>query len=114
MLSFNLTPIFRAKGIERPFAFLVKAGFSNHAAHLILNSTSRSFKLDHVELLCKVLICEPNDLLLYVPDKNQQYSPDHPLQKLQQQPGSSPMKETFATIPYHQLKEITKQLNTPS
>jgi DNA-binding Xre family transcriptional regulator len=111
MLSLNLTPIFKARGIERPFSFLVKAGLSPHSANAVLNSTTKSFRLDHIELLCRTLICEPNDLLLWTPDKDKQYSNDHPLFKLQQQDSSKDMKETMATIPYKQLKEITKQIN---
>ena len=114
MLSFNLAPIFRARGIERPFTFLVKAGFSPHSANLVLNNKTRSFKLDHVELLCKILVCEPNDLLLWSPAKDQQYASDHPLFKLKQQENMESMKQTLATVPYKQLKEITQQINRGS
>jgi len=111
MLSLNLTPIFKARGIEKPFSYLVKAGLSAHSAHAIVNSNTRSFRLDHIELLCRTLICEPNDLLLWAPDKDKQYSDDHPLFKLQQQDNAKDMKKTMATLPYKQLKEITKQIN---
>ncbi len=111
MLSLNLTPIFKARGIERPFTFLVKAGLSPHSANTVLNSTTKSFRLDHIELLCSTLVCEPNDLLLWTPDEDKQYANDHPLFNLQQQDTANEMKETFATIPYKQLKEITKQIN---
>ena len=113
MLSLNLTPIFKARGIERPFSYLVKAGISPASANSILDGSIRSFKLDHIELICKILICEPNDLLLWTPNKDQQYSKDHPLFNLPQQDSSKDMKETMATIPYKKLKEITKQINTP-
>ena len=111
MLSLNLTPIFKARGIERPFSYLVKAGISPRSANTILNSSTRSFKLDNIELICKILICEPNDLLLWTPDKDQHYSSDHPLFNLPQQDSLKDMKETMATLPYKKLKEITKQIN---
>ena len=111
MLSLNLKPIFKARGIERPFSFMVKAGISPASANAILDGSIRSFRLDHIELLCKILICEPNDLLLWAPDKDQQYANDHPLFNLQQQDSLIDMKQTMATIPYKQLKEITKQIN---
>ena len=113
MLSLNLKPIFKARGIERPFSFMVKSGISPASANAILDGSIRTFKLDHIELLCKILICEPNDLLLWSPDKDQQYSKDHPLFNLPQQDSMADMKETMATIPYKKLKEITKQLNNP-
>ena len=63
MLSLNLIPIFKARAIEKPYSFLVKAGLSPHSATNILNNKTHVFRLDHIELLCRVLICEPNDLL---------------------------------------------------
>ena len=32
MLSYNLKPIFKAGGINKPYAFFVKAGFTHHTA----------------------------------------------------------------------------------
>ena len=90
---------------------MVKAGISPASANAILDSSVRTFKLDHIELLCKILVCEPNDLLLWTPNKDQQYANDHPLFNLQQQDSFKDMKQTMATIPYKQLKEITKQIN---
>jgi len=111
MLSFNLMPIFKARAIDRPFTFLVKAGFTPHAANVILNRTTRTFRLDHIERLCKVLVCEPNDLLMWTPNSNEQYANDHPLYKLTQVDSGKDIKATLAKIPYKQLKEIANQIN---
>jgi DNA-binding Xre family transcriptional regulator len=111
MLSLNLTPIFKARGIERPFTFLRKIGFPSHTATAILNNTYNSLRLNQIELLCSALVCEPNDLFKWSPDKDKQYPNNHPLFKLQQQINITDIKETLATIPYNQLKEITKQIN---
>jgi DNA-binding Xre family transcriptional regulator len=111
MLSIDLTHIFKARGIDRPYTFLVKAGFTSHTAHSLLNSSTRAFKLDHIELLCKVLICEPNDLLVFALDKDQVFSADHPLLKLKQVDTSQNWTQTLATMPYKKLKEIAKQIN---
>ena len=112
MLALNLMPIFKARGIERPYSYLVKAGFTSHSAHLILNSKSRVFRLDHIERLCKTLICEPNDLLVYVPNNDEHISEEHPLNNLRQTHEAKDMKATLATLPFKQLKEITKQIHT--
>ena len=111
MLNLNLRPIFQARGIERPYTYLVKAGISRATAHNILSSKTRIFRLDHIELLCRVLICEPNDLLAYVPDPGTLLQDTHPLNNLIQDDTSKPgIKESFANIPYKKLKEITRQL----
>jgi DNA-binding Xre family transcriptional regulator len=113
MLSLNLSPIFKARGIERPYTFLVKAGLSPHTATTILNNRTRTFRLDHIELLCKILICDPNDLLLYTPGKDDQLPQHHPLNKLKQTDDPIAIKESIASIPFKQLKGITIQINNP-
>jgi DNA-binding Xre family transcriptional regulator len=111
LVSLNLTPIFKARGIDRPYTFLVKAGLSPHSTNAILNSKTRIFRLDHIELLCRVLVCEPNDLVVFTAVNNQHLYPDHPLNNLKQTETAKDIKETLATIPFKQLKEITKQIN---
>lgn len=110
MLSLNLTPIFKARGIEKPYTFLVKAGLSPHTATSILNNKTRVFRLNHIELLCKTLFCEPNDLLMWTPEKGQNYAENFPLSKLKQTYTDCNWKETFAKMPYKELKEVTKNI----
>lgn len=110
MLSLNLTPIFKARGIERPYTFLVKAGLTYHTVTKILNNNTSSIRFDHIELLCKALICEPNDLFQYTPG-NTQLPDRHPLNNLIHTQSPADAKQPFATMPYKQLKEITAQIN---
>jgi len=111
MLYFNLTPIFKARGIDRPHAFLVKGGLSPHAAQNILNSESRVLRLDHVEIVCRILICEPNDILTYRENPNHKIADNHPLNNLKQTESSKTVNDTITTLPYKQLKELAKQIN---
>jgi DNA-binding Xre family transcriptional regulator len=78
MLTLNLAPIFKTRGIERPHAFLVKAGIHSSIASKILSTGTRVFRLDHIELLCSILVCEPNDLLSRTPDRGEMHPPSHP------------------------------------
>ena len=109
MLSLNLTPIFNARGIQRPFSFLVKAGISAKSAHSILSGTIRTFRLDHIELLCNTLVCEPNDLLSFTPDQSKSYQPDHPLNKLKAENADDTWPQTLAAMPFKQLREVIKK-----
>ena len=111
MLTLNISPIFRARGIERPYTFLVKAGFTPHSANVLLNSKSKVFRLDHIEKLCVILKCEPNDLLVWHPNKNEIIADDHPLTKLKY--GESPaidLKATLLNMPYSELKSLSSKL----
>lgn len=110
MLVYNLTPIFKARGIENSHRFLVKNGFSSHTAHNIATHQTRIFRLDHIERLCKILICEPSDLLSWHPDKNDTIPESHPLQKLKPQETQTSIHEELSSMSYKQLKEITKKI----
>lgn len=110
MLTMNVSAIFKARGIERPYTFLVKAGLSPHTANHIINSKTRVFRLDHVELLCSLLVCEPNDLLSWIPDKDKVYPKNNPLSRLIPDTAPNNLQETLAAMSYKELKETTKTI----
>ncbi|MEQ1554641.1 MAG: helix-turn-helix transcriptional regulator [Ferruginibacter sp.] len=112
MLTLNLTPIFKARGIEKPYTFLVKAGIAAHTAHRILNSKTRVFRLDHIEILCTTLLCQPNDLLLFTADNNTIYADNNPLLTLKQQETTSNLNETIKTMTYNELQNAAKAMNS--
>ena len=111
MLTFHLHPLFSARGIEKPFSFLVRNGFTPHSAHNIINNKSHTLRLDHVELLCELLFCEPNDLLLWTPSKNTVVHENNPLNKLRSTSKSNvDVKSVLNSLPYHELKELSNKL----
>ncbi len=112
MLRLVVSSVFKARGIENPYYFLVKLGLSPYTANNILYNGVTFLNLNHVELLCKVLMCEPNDLLVWTPDKNQFYPENHPLQKLKAKPVPIDVQQTLSAIPYKDLVEIGNQLRS--
>jgi DNA-binding Xre family transcriptional regulator len=113
MLSFNLHEIFKARQIDKPYSFLVKAGISPQSAEKIVSNQCRVFRLDHIEILCKVLHCEPNDLLTFSQDIHSPIQENHPLHKLIANDKDLHWNETLRTLPLSQLKELSKQLANP-
>ena len=109
MLNINLTPIFAIRGIEKPFTYLVQNGFTRHSANLLINSKNRVFRLDHIEKLCELLVCEPNDLLTWIPNPKQKYSDNFPLMKLKLQESNN-LKDTLAKTPFSELKMLTDNI----
>ncbi|MBM3436846.1 MAG: helix-turn-helix transcriptional regulator [Bacteroidetes bacterium] len=114
MITWNIRPICKARGIEKPYTFLVKAGLSPHSATAILNSDSRAIRLDHLELLCKILFCEPGDLFHWTPDKNNPLPERHPLTKLRKTPLKIDLTEAIRTLPLDKLNQINDLLSHPS
>jgi DNA-binding Xre family transcriptional regulator len=113
MLYLNLKPIFSARGIEKPSQFLIKNGFNSVAAHRLLSSQTRAIKFDHIEKICEILLCEPNDLFQWIPNSGKINLPNNPLNKLiATKENPTNLKETLTTLPYQQLKEITAKMTT--
>jgi DNA-binding Xre family transcriptional regulator len=111
MLYYNLDTIFKARQIEKPYSFLVKIGIAPHTATRLINENVRVMRLDHIELICKNLHCEPNDLLAYKHDKNAVLPENHPLNNLLPKEEHNQWQETLKTIPLKQLKEIASIIN---
>lgn len=106
MLLYNLKVLFRERGIERPFTFLVKAGIAPATAHNILHNATRTSKLRHVELLCRVLMCEPNDLFVWVPDKGVVYPENLPLKRLQRANDGDELVVMLSKMPLDKVREL--------
>jgi DNA-binding Xre family transcriptional regulator len=111
MLSLNLKPILKARGIENPYSFLVKSGFTSFTAHNLLNSKTVTFRLAHVEKLCTILNCTPNDLLIWKANPNEKLADSHPLTQLKKQNVNLNWQDTIKTIPLDQLQQIVSIIN---
>ena len=63
-----------------------------------------------IELLCKALVCDPGDLFSFTAGKDEVLTADHPLSKLQHTGIDQNLRQILGTIPFKQLKELTKSL----
>ena len=111
MLTLDLKPIFKERAIENPYTFLVKAGLSPQSATKILNSLTRIFRLDHIEIICNKLNCTPNDLLSWTPNKDANLPPTHTLNKLKRNNNNFQLQDTLKTMSLEQLNEIAIFIN---
>lgn len=111
MLSFNLISVMKARQIERPYTYLVKAGITPHSAHKLLHSNTRIVRLDHIEKLCEILHCLPNDLIQFTPNSAQQQQPNHPLNNLIKKETSFNWQNSLKTMPLEKLNELSKIIN---
>ncbi|MES2513480.1 MAG: helix-turn-helix transcriptional regulator [Bacteroidota bacterium] len=111
MLSLNLRPVLVARGIDKPHAFLVRSGIHSSAAHNLLNDFTPNFKLAHIDRLCSILSCTPNDLLVWTPNPGEKLTDEHPLTGLKKQSTDLNWQNTIKTIPLNQLAQIVKLIN---
>lgn len=111
MLIFNIRTVFALRDIQQPFTYLVNAGFSRHTAHNLLNGHSSSFRLSHINKLCTLLHCTPNDLLVWSPNSNEILLPGHPLTTLKRRKTDLSWRQTLRTAPLDELEQITSAIN---
>jgi len=101
----NLKELLKARGIIKPYAYLIKAGIPAFTASQMVNGTLKAIKLEYIELLCKALYCTPNDLLVWVP--GDAVLPDsHPLTKLERSDALRQVSEAIKTLPLDELKKL--------
>ena len=113
MLVLHLTPVFAARGIEKPFSFLIKSGFTYHAAHVLSNGATRVLRLDHVEKLCLILRCEPNDIIRFIPSANQVVEENHPLQKLKFSQSEQTYKDIISKMSFQEIQDLLATKTSP-
>ena len=106
MLTYNFDRIFKARGIERPFTYLRKAGFSDNFATKIKNNRVKRLNLELIERLCLELHCTPNDLMEWTPDKNQNVNKEHPINNIKKSEKVVDITKTLNSIPLGKLEEI--------
>lgn len=110
MLNLNLLRIFRARSIDQPYKFLVSNGFVPFTAHKYKNGKVEHIRLDHIEKLCILLNCTPNDLFEWVPNDLLDDTRDHPLQSIRKRDKKIEINRLLSKLPLHQLEEIQKMI----
>jgi DNA-binding Xre family transcriptional regulator len=105
MLQFDLNTMFKIRGISKPHIFMVKAGISPYTASKMLAQKMKWMDLRHLEMLCKVLYCQPNDLLQWIP--SDATLPDsHPLYKMRHADTMMEVAAAIKTLPLEDLEKV--------
>lgn len=109
MLTFNLSTIFSARGVQNEYSLIRKLGIGHMAAHNLVNGKVRSVRLDHIEKICVALHSTPNDLLEWTPE-DQAVKEDHPLFGLMRKERLDLLSE-IRDLPLDKLKELKLKLD---
>ena len=106
MLFYNFTRIFKARGIDRPFSYLVGLGYSANFATRVVNNRVERLTLSQLEKLCVQLHCPPNDLLAWLPDPKEPDIENHPLVSLRRAQSTTNLNHMLNAIPLDRLTDI--------
>ena len=80
MIKLQIKELCELRGIKAPLTVLIKAGISQKVANDYLMGKKKQLLLSHIEKLCAVLRCTPNDLFIWTPDNAAQDYPANTLQ----------------------------------
>ena len=106
MLSFNFNRVFKARGINKPFSYLVRAGYSDNFATRIVNNRNRRLDLDDIEKLCELFRCTPNDFLEWIPESKDKTNENHPLISIRRSDKVVQLTQLINSVPLEKLMEI--------
>ena len=111
MLTFNFTRIFKSRGIDKPFSYLVKLGYSDNYATRIVNNKIERLTLKDIEKLCELFQCTPNDFLEWIPGSNDLKNENHPLSSLKRSDKVLQLTKILNSVPLDKLADIETMIN---
>ena len=106
MLTFNFNRVLKARGIDKPFSYLVKLGYSDNFATRIVNNRIKRLDLADIEKLCELFQCTPNDLLQWIPDSKDKNNDKHPLISIKRSDKVFQLTQMLNSVPLDKLNEI--------
>lgn len=110
MLVFNLSRVFKLREIERPYSFLKKHGFAHMSASNFANGNVLQPHISHIENLCRILNCTPNDFYEWIPETGKNdVSETHPLNTLKREKKRG-LNELMKEVPLEKLPEVEEFL----
>lgn len=110
MLKLNLQRVFALRGIEKPLKSMMQVGISRATASNLLNNVVNSINSTHLEKLCEMLNCEPNDLYEWTPSASVQNAENHPLKNLRRSKSAQKVSEMLKNIPLDKISNLESLL----
>ena len=110
MLIFNIIRVMQMRNIDKPHAFLTQNGFSRQTASTLINDGLVQVKVKHLERLCAILNCAPNDLFEWRADKNSLVAENHALRSLTREKNKPSISEIISEMPLEKMERIGEML----
>lgn len=108
MLTINVARVFKLRGLSGYLIRLVRAQISRRTAKGFLNGTAANIKLRHLEKICLMLNCTPNDLFDWKPDAEVNPPETHALYNLRKNQEIKFFSEKLKEIPIEKLGELNE------
>lgn len=105
MLHFNIAEIMKDREISNPNRFLCQSGFTPHTASRLLNNKTKSISHCHLEKLCLLLRCTPNDLYVWQHPAHTGKDENQPVQFLTSVAPRPPVIHKFKHLSLYKFRE---------
>jgi DNA-binding Xre family transcriptional regulator len=105
MLKYNFTRLFKARGINKPYTYLVNIGFTPSIATKIKNNKYQRLSIDHIEKLCLAFNCTPNDLMEWQPKINSKNIDQYQLKQLIREESMIDINAFLQEVPIEKLQK---------
>lgn len=110
MITINIPRIAQILGIARPYTLLVKNGFTPQTAKDLVAGRVKRLDLKHLEKLCRILGCEPYDILDYKPDNRLQTNSTDPLAFLTKTAPSATIQSLVAGLSLKEMESLVQEM----
>lgn len=108
MLTLNLKRVFALRGVTDPIPFMIEAGFVRQTANNLLKQQTSIVKIEHLDILCRLLNCTPNDFFEWQGGANS-LSESHSLNSLRRTQTAQNILETVKDIPLEKVEKLLEE-----
>jgi DNA-binding Xre family transcriptional regulator len=95
----------KLRGFESPYKTLINLGFAAATVNNMLGETATRIRFDHLERICHLLNCTPNDLFEWIPPEGMANPQERSLIKLKRE-HEEDMRKLLYNIPIEKFDEI--------
>ena len=111
MITLNIPRIALLKGVQRPYTYLVKNGFTPQTAKDLIAGRVRRLDFAHLEKLCRIFRCEPYDLYDYTPDPNRHVQGEDHLAFLTKPKADKSIHSLIAKLSLKQMESLVADVS---
>lgn len=107
-MKLNLKNLLLERHIKQPYPYLIKNSFKPHTVNKLLRPKIDRIQFDELLLLCRILHCTPNDLLVIEEKDKKLLVENHPLLKLKARQGKVNLIDKLRKMLLEEQDEITE------
>jgi DNA-binding Xre family transcriptional regulator len=111
MITLDLARFMETKAIQNPLRFLTQAGFTYHTAGRLLRNQVVKLDYRHLEKLCLLFNCTPNDLLSWTPASSSKGSDKIALTKLAGRKRKGNLVSQLIQLPEDKIDQLQQMLD---